>query len=114
MLAIASMVAFLLFRRRDLAFVEDYKKIQDAHNKEIEQIQAARDEERKRLEANKIQLQQTLDAIQKQYDERSRELDAKKKEEIESIINEHGHEPDVLARKLAEATGFVVIQPEDS
>lgn len=110
---IAAVAAVFFFRKRQDTFAEDLKKIQDAHAEELQKVQAAREEERVKLEKNQRQLEQTLIEVKKRFDEQERQLDARQQKEIESIVKEHGNEPDVLAQKLAEVTGFVVILPKD-
>lgn len=111
LLIVGVIVGVVIFRRKDISFVEDYQKIQDVHKKELDAIQAANDEERKKLQANQAQLQTALDTIQKQYDSQQKQLDDAKKAEIAQIVKDHGNDPDALAQKLSDATGFKVILP---
>lgn len=104
--------AYVLFRENKVDFTEEMKKIQDAHDEELRKIQEARDAERKQHEANVKQLQDALNVVQKQYDEAMRDLDSKKKKEIESLVKQYGNDPGTLAKKLSEATGFVIVMPE--
>lgn len=113
LLVLGTVVAIFLFRQRNVSFADDYKKIQDAHQKELDDIQKARDQERTQLEANEAKLQAQLDAIQKQYVEQQKQLDDKKKAEIAQIIKDHGDDPDALAQQLSQATGFTVVLPKD-
>ena len=99
------------YRRREVDFIDDYRKIQDAHAQEIRKIQAAQDEERHRLEENQKHLQAALDAVKKQYDEAQKELDDRKKKEVDQIVHDYGNNPDELAKKLAEVGGFAVVIP---
>lgn len=112
-LVVGAVVGFLLLQRRENAFVEDFKKVQENHAEELKKIQAARDEERVRLVENQKKLETALSEIQKKYDAEERQFDAKKKAEVEQIVKEHGDDPDALAQKLSDATGFRVILPED-
>lgn len=110
-LVVGSIAAFFLFRQQGESFADNLKKIQDAHNDEVKKIQDARAEEQRQHEVNVKKLQDTLDAVQKHYDEAKEQLDSKKKREIEEIVKQHGDDPDELAKKLSEATGFVIILP---
>lgn len=112
-LIVGAMVGFILFRSRENAFVEDFKKVQESHAEELKKIQQARDEERTKLVDNQKKLELTLAEIQKKYDKEERQFDDKKKAEVEQIVKEHGSDPTALAEKLSEATGFKVILPED-
>ena len=50
--------------------------------------------------------------VQKQYEQNKKSLDDKKKEEIKTILRDHQDDPEGLAKKLSEITGFKVIMPE--
>ncbi len=105
-------VAFFLLRRRDATtFTDQLKKIQDAHDEEIRAIALAREEEQQQRLINEKRLQDALEAVQLQYNEAKKNLDSKKKKEIEDLVKEHGDDPEALARKLSELTGFVIVMP---
>lgn len=110
-LVVGSIAAFFLFRQQGESFADNLKKIQDLHADELKKIQDARAEEARQHEVNVKKLQETLDAVQKHYDEAKEQLDSKKKREIEEIVKQHGDDPDELAKKLSEATGFTIILP---
>lgn len=108
---VGAILAFVVFKRQDVSFADQLKQIQDAHDAELKQIQAARDEEQKEHLANEKRLQDTLDAVQKQYDSAKKDLDDKKKKEIEDIVKQYGDDPGALAQKLSESTGFTIVLP---
>lgn len=106
-------VGLLLFKRSQNGFLEQVKKIQDAHDVEIKKINAARDEERAAHEANLRQLQKVLADVQRQYDDAKIELDRKKRAEIADIVKKYGNDPQGLADRLSSVTGFKVVLPEE-
>lgn len=110
-LVIGALIAFFVFKHQDVSFADQLKKIQDAHDEELKQIQDARAEEQRQHAANEQKLQDTLAVVQKHYDEAQRDLDDKKKREIEQIVKDFGDDPLALAKKLSEATGMTVILP---
>jgi Skp family chaperone for outer membrane proteins len=112
-LIVGTIVGFFLLQRRENAFVEDFKKVQQTHAEELKKIQEARDEERAKLVENQKKLESALVEIQKKYDAAELQFDDKKKAEVEQIVKEHGNDPIVLAQKLSESTGFRVILPEE-
>ena len=112
-LVLSALAAVVLFRRNIVDFVEDYRKIQQIHSEELQEIERARQEEKTRLEANRLRLEQTLKTIQDQYDAEQLELDAKKKKEIKTIVEKHGDDPEALAEELSRVTGFRVIMPQE-
>ena len=111
LLLAGAFVSIVLFRRQQSTFIDDMKKLQDAHDEEIKRINDAREQERKIRVENEKRLRDALAAVQSQYDLAMKELDAKKKREVEALVKEYGNRPDELARKLSEATGFVIILP---
>jgi seryl-tRNA synthetase len=113
LLLAGAFVAIVLFRQQRSTFVEDVKKLQDAHDEEIKKINAARDEERRIAVENQKKLTKALELVQAQYDDAKKELDEKKKKEIEQLVKEYGNKPDELAKRLSEATGFVIVMPQD-
>lgn len=112
-LVLGAIVGFVLFRGQNISFAEDFKKIKDSHEEELRQIEAARAEERRRHEENAAKLERALKTVQEEYDKQRKELDSKKKKEIKKIVEEAGDDPEELARRLSEATGFTVILPTD-
>ena len=111
LLLAGAFVGLLLLRQQKMSFIDDMKRIQDAHDEEVKRINAARDEERRQRLENERKLNAALQIVQAQYDAAKRELDDKKKKEVEQLVKEFGDRPEELARKLSEATGFVVILP---
>ena len=110
-LVVGAIVAFFLFKKQDTSFSDRLKQIQDAHDVELKQIQDARDEEEREHQANEKRLKDTLDAVQQQYDAAQKDLDDKKRQEVEDLVRQYGDDPDALAKKLSEATGFTVVLP---
>lgn len=104
--------SIFLFRRRDQNFVERLEKIQDDHKKEIQKINEIREKERRQHEENESRLKETLALIQSKYDLSKKELDDKKKKQIQEIVEKHGSDPDELAAQLSNVTGFKIIPSE--
>lgn len=111
----AAVVGFILFKRwtdqsGDLAAT--LEKIQKAHQDEIDAINAANEQRSQATQQNLKKMQERLDAVEKQYAEAQQELDEQKKAEITDILAKDGHDPEALAKKLSEATGFRIILPD--
>lgn len=111
-LALGMIVGFLLLRNQGAGFADKLKEIQTAHDEELRKINAAREQERKEHEANLKRLEQSLKAVQEQYDAAKKDLDSKKKKEIEELVRLYKDDPETLAKKLSEATGFVIVLPD--
>lgn len=110
-LVVGVIAAVFVFRKREISFADEFKKINDVHNEELKKIQEARAEEQRQHAENERKLKETLDAVQKHYDDAKKDLDTKKKKEVEDLVKQYKDDPDTLARKLSEATGFTVILP---
>ena len=110
-LVVGVIAAVFVFRKREISFADEFKKINDVHNEELKKIQDARDEEKRQHAENERKLQEALDAVQKHYDDAKKDLDSKKKKEVEDLVKQYKDDPDTLAKKLSEATGFTVILP---
>lgn len=109
LLIVGAFVYVLLYRKQKESFIDDLKKVQEAHEEEIRKINKAREDERTKLEENEKRLRVTLETVQKQYDEARKELDEKKKKEIETLVNQYGDKPDELAKRLSDVTGFEIV-----
>jgi len=111
-LVLIAIVGFIVFRRRESEFIKDIKAINDAHVDELKKIEKAREEEKKRYEENERKLQTMLTLIQKQYDAQLKQLDDKKRVEVEKLVKTYKDDPTELAKRLSAVAGFVVILPE--
>jgi len=106
-------IGLLIFKKRTTTYELEIEGLRSSHKKEIEDINNARDAERKQYEENERKFQEALKAIQKKYDDAKKDLDEKKKSDIKDIVVKYGNRPDILAQKLSEVTGFKIILPED-
>lgn len=110
-LIVGAVVGVMLFRRQESGFSSDLKLIRDAHDNELKQIRDARDEEKRQHLENQKRLEVALATIQEQYDAAKKDLDQKKKREIEDIVKQYGENPVELAKQLSSITGFSIILP---
>lgn len=109
-----SVVLGLMFFRKKVDHYENIvQKLQESHQKQLNEIEAARKEERKKHEENERKYQERMALIEKEYEAAKAELDEKKRKEIEGIVKKYGNQPDKLAQRLADVTGFKIIMPED-
>lgn len=103
----------VLFKKKVDSYENIVQKLQESHQKELDEIEAARKEERKKYEENEKKYQERMAVIEKEYTDAKKELDEKKRKEVEGIVRNYGNQPDKLAQRLAEVTGFKIIMPED-
>ena len=111
--AIAGFILFeVIFRTKassDLA--STLEAIQKRHDEELNAIKGADEARRKAYEENNRILQMRLAEIERQAAEAQVQLDSKKRSELEKILKDTNNDPDALAQKLSDATGFKVIVP---
>ena len=89
------------------------RSMQESHQKELDEIKKAREEERKGYEANERKYKERMAIIEKEYEEAKTAFEAKKQSTVKQVITVTGGKPDKLAERLAEVTGFKIIMPED-
>jgi hypothetical protein len=112
LLVLGLIFSVMLFKKRDQNFAERLEKIQDDHRKEVQKINKIHEEERRLHEENESKLKEALTLIQAKYDSSKKELDEKKKKQIQTIVKEYGSRPSELAIQLSNVTGFEIILPE--
>lgn len=112
-MALSAVLSVVIFRKRDDSYADDLKKINDAHQKELHDIELAREEEHRKNVENEKRLSEALAHVQRQYDDAKKNLDDKKRKEIEDIVRKYANDPDELAKQLSAATGFSVVLPTE-
>lgn len=90
----------------------DVKQVRDSYDAQIDLGNQVRHEENQKEDEATKKLASDLAHVQKQYVEQKKDLTDKKKEEIKTILQQHGDDPAGLAEKLSKVTGFKVIMPE--
>lgn len=111
LLVAGGVVSYVMFRRQENLFTQNINNLLESHKEQIEKINAIREEERKQRVENERKLRDALDAVQVQYDLAKKDLDNKKKKEIEDIVKQYGSDPVELAKQLSAVTGFSIIMP---
>ncbi len=113
---IGSFFAFIagafLFKKQQTSYADQIKAINDAHALELQQINAARAQEEVQHQADLKKLNDTLAVVQAQYDAAQKQLDDQKKAEVAALVKQYGNDPNALAQKLSESTGFKIILPQ--
>ena len=108
------LAALFFFRSSDKKKYSDMlaESIKD-HRKQVDALNAALATERQQRAESEKRLRETLEAVQKQYEEAKLELSKQKKKEIEKIVKQYQDDLPGLANRLSEATGFRVILPKE-
>lgn len=106
LLAVGAVLGVLFFKRKNANFSDDYNKIKEVHHEELKKIEQALAEEKQQNQANEELLKKTIEQIQSEYEEKKIAFDQKKREQVENIVAQHGHDPDTLAKMLSEVSGI--------
>lgn len=108
-IVVFAVLGFLVFNKQRTSVAEALADAQKRHDDEVKAIREAQAaEEAKRAQNQKV-LQETLVAVEKQYQDSQKQLDDKKRAEIKKIVEETHDDPEELARRLQESTGFTIV-----
>lgn len=108
---IVSSIAF--YKKKVDVYESIMHKMQESHQKELDDVKKTREEERTKYEENEKKYKERMAIIEKEYETAKAEFEARKKTTAEKIIKNYGNKPDKLAEKLAEVTGFKIIMPAE-
>ena len=110
---ISVIFGLVLFRKKVDHYANVVQKLDDSHQKQLRELKKAREEEQEKYEENERKHHERMAAVEKEYETSKKELIEKKRREVEIIVRNYGDQPDKLAQKLAEVTGFKIIMPQD-
>lgn len=111
LIAAAFILGMLVYRRTTVDFSRQLKEIQDRQREEIDEIRRAYDNELKQKEENERRLQDRIEKIQRQFEDAKQTLDDEKQKQVKDLVEKYGDDPVVLAQKLSQLTGFIVVIP---
>ena len=106
-------LGLILYKKKVDSYENVVQKMQGFHQKELDEIKEARENERKKYEENERKYKERIQVVENEYESAKIAFDIKKKIAVEKIVRTYGNKPDQLAQKLAEVTGFKIIMPED-
>lgn len=108
-LAVVIAIGYMQYSRTSL--VKLLSDTQQSHKKELDDLSKQHiDAIKQRDEAIK-QYEEKLQLIQQEYEAAKKALELKKNGDAKKIIDETKGDPQELAKKLAQSTGFVVVLP---
>lgn len=99
---------FIFNHKNNISIKELIEKINNTHRSELDDIKNSYEKEIKEKEKNIKKLEETISIIEKKYNEAQKQLDEAKKQEIKKIIEETKGDPNELAKRLQESTGFKI------
>lgn len=108
---LAGVLAIVVFRRSPGDIADQINEINKRHEEEIRRIREADDLRLREREENQRKLEETLKQLDERYRRAIADLDSQKRQEIDRILQQHGNDPDALAKELADALGLQVQRP---
>lgn len=99
-IALGGLVAFLIGSKRQKDKNSDNVILLDQHRKELEVIEKAQKEERKKIVKAEIKYQIALKELEKKYDDESSELEREKDQVYKQILNRAKDKPEELDKIL--------------
>ena len=104
LLAIASLVAFLVFRRPS-GLKGALQASRESHKRQSEVIERIDEEKREKKKGIQERHEETMRQIEQDFAERKEELSKSKRKKAKKIIKETDGDNDALARKVVEEFG---------
>ena len=99
-IALSGLAAFLVGSKRQKDKNSDNVILLDQHRKELEAIEKAQKEERKKIVKAEIKYQIALKELEKKYDDESSELEREKDQVYKQILNRAKDKPEELDKIL--------------
>lgn len=112
-IVLAIIVTLAIWRKVPRSLVDMIAKRREIHQKEVEAIDRIHEEEIARREKALKDYHSTIKAIEEKYEKDKILLNNRKKKQIKKIVEETQGDPDLLAKKLADQTGFQIVYPKD-
>jgi len=110
---IAIVICLFLFKKNSDDSLTFVKRIQDSHNKELEELNKIRIEELLSYKDNEKKYKEQLISVEEKHEESKKIFSENKKEEVIKITKKYNDKPEELTKKLAEITGFKIVFPEE-
>jgi len=98
-------LGYLLLRREHADFIDNVKRMQATHDETVRKIVAAHEAERLAHEANLKKMEETLNFIQRKYDEDIRLLEVNKTKTVKKLVDQFDGDPEGVAKQISGLTG---------
>ena len=105
---------YLLFSKNARNAKKIIEAQRQAHEAEIESLNKAFSEERKKKDENLKKYQEVMRQIELEYAERREVLSTNKKKRIKEIVDSHGDDPQKLAELVKENFGFEIYTGDEN
>ena len=109
LLAIWSIVVYILSKRNTDALVEVMEARKESYEKQINELKTRHNNEIMERDRLIKQYHETVSAIEKKYEEKQKKLKAKEKRKIKEIVKKSKGEPHVIKAEIEKSFGFVFV-----
>ena len=109
LLAIWSIVVYILSKRNTDALVEVMEARKESYEKQINELKTRHNNEIMERDRLIKQYHETVSVIEKKYEEKQKKLKAKEKRKIKEIVKKSKGEPDVIKAEIEKSFGFVFV-----
>lgn len=110
---VIAVVLFFISKGNSTGLFDIITKSRESHLKEVDKLNEIHAEEIEKRDVAIKKYNKTVEAVEKQYKEENKALNRKKKKQIKKIVDEVGEDPNELAKRISEATGFDIVLPEN-
>lgn len=104
-------VGWHLFSRQRDDYVDALRKHREIHDKQLQDILAAQETERKQRAENFEKLQRQLEDVKLTYERDIKDLQEKKTQQVGKLVQKYKDDPTGMAQQLSDITGFQLYKP---
>ena len=108
-LFVYTVVLYALFSKNAENAVKALDTAREAHKSEVDTLNKAHSEEKRKRDENLKKYQETVKLIEEKYKEENKKLTLAKKRRVKDIVNNHGDDPEKLAELVKETFGFEIV-----
>ena len=112
-IVVLAIAAFIFTGGRSRSLISVIANAMDSHSKEVYAIEKTHQEEIEKREKALTLYHFTIALIESKLKGQEEKLDEKKKKEIKRLIEENQDNPEELAKRISDFTGFPVVMPEE-
>jgi F0F1-type ATP synthase membrane subunit b/b' len=95
--------------KQNLKYADLINEINTSHSQEISDLKKIQQDSDKKQQQNLEQLTKQLADIDQKYNDQITKLNQKTKSAADKIVKETENNPDELAKRLSESTGFTIV-----
>jgi len=102
-------VLYALFSKNAENAVKALEAAREAHKSEVDTLNIAHSEEKRKRDENLKKYQETIKLIEEKSKEENKKRTLAKKRRVKEIVNDHADNPEKLAELVKETFGFEIV-----